>query len=322
MTVPAYHLRPNKAIDRFAFMEAIRHLARLNDEGLGGYTYYGLGGPYLEDFRLLYELYPKIHMVSIEKEPKTLERQKFHRPCSSLQLKRVHLSDFITSYNPGNAKSIFWLDYNSLQPNCFTDFKNILERMAPNSMVKITFPVNIDKLFLDKDRQRSSKLINKFHRKFDYFMPDGIETLPRNPKNFVGLMQDTIKNVAEKALFGVDDDKRFTPVSSFWYSDGTWILTMTGVVYRKGMEGELKKVFKDWEHVNLTWKPPKLINMPILSTKERLCLQPILPIDNPGKALHHILGHSIVKSSKKTEEMLEQYATFHRYAPYFLKGIP
>ena len=64
MKQPPYHLRPNKAVDRLALVEAIKRLGRMGD--LSEYTYYGLGGPYLEDFRLLYELCPEIKMVSIE----------------------------------------------------------------------------------------------------------------------------------------------------------------------------------------------------------------------------------------------------------------
>jgi len=58
MKHPAYHLRPNKAVERVAFIDGIKHLGRF--ERLSEYTYFGFGGPYLEDFRLLYEFYPEI----------------------------------------------------------------------------------------------------------------------------------------------------------------------------------------------------------------------------------------------------------------------
>lgn len=50
MTVPAYHLRPNKAVDRNLLMDAIGMLAGMDSDGPRGYTYHGFGGPYLEDF--------------------------------------------------------------------------------------------------------------------------------------------------------------------------------------------------------------------------------------------------------------------------------
>ena len=91
MKHPAYHLRPNKAAERFAFIEAIRRLERLSESGLADYTYHGLGGPYLEDFRLLYEFCPDIDMVSIESNDETYKRQRFHRPSSKVKLgKRRH----------------------------------------------------------------------------------------------------------------------------------------------------------------------------------------------------------------------------------------
>ena len=101
MSSPAYHLRPNKAADRFALMEAIRRLPRLGDGGLEEYTYFGLGGPYLEDFRLLYEFCPDMGMVSIESEEEVYKRQKFHRPFRTLKLIQDEVSSYIDRYDPG-----------------------------------------------------------------------------------------------------------------------------------------------------------------------------------------------------------------------------
>ena len=138
MTAPAYHLRPNKAADRHLLMEAIGRLVGMDGDGLSGYTYHGFGGPYLEDFRLLYERYHEIRMVSIEEDVETFKRQEFHRPCSSLELKNQSLSDFIAMYDPGASKGIFWLDYNKLEYSHFTDFQSVLKTVADGSMVKIT----------------------------------------------------------------------------------------------------------------------------------------------------------------------------------------
>ena len=48
MRHPAYHLRPNKAVDRLALINAIKHLP--NRESLRKYTYYSLGGPSTRGF--------------------------------------------------------------------------------------------------------------------------------------------------------------------------------------------------------------------------------------------------------------------------------
>ena len=321
MTGPAYHLRPNKAIDRLALMEAIRHLARLGRNGLRGYTYYGLGGPYLEDFRLLYELYPKIRMVSFEGDKDVFKRQQFNLICRSLQLVRENLTDFISRYNPGNAKSIFWADYTELKDSCFSDFQCLLGKVASDSMIKITLPSDPDDL-LTPSKRRSPDNISKFYDEFDKFIPNKSGDPPRDPKGFACFLQDMIQFAAEDALPYVAKGRQFIPVSSFYYADRKPMFTITGVVCRGYKVENLKKIFADWEHANSMWDAPKLIKLPTLTTKERLYLQPWMPTKASGKTLWKILKYLVDDDRKKTEEALEQYATFHRYAPYFLKGIP
>ena len=322
MTAPAYHLRPNKAADRYVLMEAIGRLAGPRGKGLRGYTYYGLGGPYLEDFRLMYEFYPDMRMVSIENNEETFKRQKFHRPRRSIKLVNESLSSFVTGYSSNNKKSIFWLDYTKLERSCFTVFQSVLVEVAYGSMIKITLPSNPNYF-----RIPSKRHLNNRGKKFlrdckEPFMDPGRDDLPDTVEDFAYFLQGMVKMAAQDVLRTEAKDKKFVPVSSFYYSDGTPMFTLTGVACRGDDRDKLKKTFKDWEFANLEWKPPRQINVPTLSTKERLHLQPMLPTTKPETVLYRRLGYSITEDSKEAEEALKQYATFHRYAPYFLKGVP
>ena len=92
MRHPPYHLRVNKAIDRFLLIEILEILkvhCRISD-----YTYYGFGGPFLEDCRLIHSRCPEIKIVSIERDKDTFKRQKFHRFSKSVDLK---CEDFASS---------------------------------------------------------------------------------------------------------------------------------------------------------------------------------------------------------------------------------
>ncbi len=111
MKSPAYHLRANKAVDRLALIDAVRHLGLSVD--LSQYTYYGFGGWALEDFRLFYEFHPQVKLVSIENSGEGYKRQKFHAPCgaSHLKLEFIDFRTFLTSYDSNERKSIFWIDY-------------------------------------------------------------------------------------------------------------------------------------------------------------------------------------------------------------------
>lgn len=312
MKHPAYQLRPNKAVDRLTLIDAIRRLAKLGD--LSEYTYYGLGGPYLEDFRLLYEFYPEIKMVSIEEDGQTYRRQKFHRPCGTLnlKLKRAHFRSFLSRYEASDKKSIFWLDYTGLEYGHFEDFMMLLGKVAANSMIKVT---------LQAEPREHLHKAQEFREKFGALLPDRSAEPPRVPGGFVRLAQQMVQIASQNALPSAMP-LMFLPVSSFYYSDGTGMFTLTGVVCFRSEEPRVREAFKNWEFANLDWAKPRRIDVPMLSTKERLHLQHRLPRTNAGRVLRRALGYLIDTDVRTTEFKLGQYADFHRHFPYFMKAIP
>jgi len=314
-----YHLRLNKTADRFTFIEAIGRLNRFSN--LEDYMYYGLGGPFLEDFRLIYEFYPQVKMVSIEHDENIYKCQEFHRPCvdSHLSLEFTDLTSFITSYDPQDNLSIFWLDYTDLALRCFKDFKALLEKISLNSMIKVTLRADTREYWASENKSRERKA-QSFQKKFREVMPDPSEDPPRGSVDFAYLLQRMVQLAAQQALPPEATPITFQPVSSFYYSDGTTMFTITGIVCLKDNIPEVIETYQGWEFANTDWSLPKLIDVPILSTKERLNLQECLPCSSSaGSVLSSRLGYLI---SDNTEAALQQYAIFHRYSPYFLRGTP
>ena len=323
MKHPPYHLRPNKAADRLAFIEAIKRLERLSGMGLNTYTYHGLGGPYLEDFRLLYEFCPEIGMVSIEIEEETYKRQAFHLPSNTLELVQGDVTSFIARYDPGDMKSVFWLDYTDLEFSCFEDFKALLGMVAEYSMIKVTLRAEPRDYWVYKSANIKKDKANQFRAQFGSVMADPSIDPPREFQSFAFLLQEMLQIAAEQALPPAATALRYFPVSSFYYSDKTGMFTLTGVVSKSGARNEVEQTYGDWEFSNLTWDQPKLIDIPVLSTKERLHVQHLLPSSaQSGSALREALGYLIDDDIPKTEAALEQYAAFHRYSPYVLRGVP
>ena len=326
MSAPAYQLRPNKAADRLALMEAIRRLTRLGDVRIEDYTYFGLGGPFLEDFRLLHEFWPDIQMVSFESERETFKRQEFHLPFRTLQLFEEDISSYINRYDPGELRSIFWLDYTNLQYSCFEDFEALLGTVAEYSMIKVTLRCNPDDYWMlnppDPPKLKEARA-KKFRRNFERVLPSQFVNPPREQTKLASLLQDMLQVTTQRAIPAPADIRTFVPVSSFYYSDGTGMFTLTGIVCDSGKVGEVEKAFLDWELANLRWGQPKRIALPVLSTKERLHLQGFLPSgQGAGCKLLEELGYLIEDDIPHSEEALEQYATFHRYSPYFIRGNP
>ena len=321
MRTPPYHLRPNKAVDRLTLVDAIKRVGREGD--LGRYTYYGMGGPYLEYFRLIYELYPEMKMVCIEEKEEVHKRQRFHLPCHSgrLKLQKTDFSSFLATYDAKDEKSIFWLDYNDLEFTNFDDFMDLLGKVGANSLIKITLRCN-PRDYQDQDPQRELEKQEDFRKKFETVLPGSFTTPPIKFQNFALLLQEMLRIAAQKALPSAAPTT-FLPISSFFYNDGTGMFTLTGVVCLREHEGTFRKLFKSWPFENLDWKGPTEINVPNLSTKERLHLQRHLPRSkNAGRALRQSLGYLIEADTAQTETELQQYADFHRYFPYFIKAIP
>lgn len=324
MKHPAYHLHPNKAVERFVFIEAIKRLDRLSTEGLKVYTYYGLGGPFLEEFRLLYEHCPDIGMVSIERNLETYKRQSFHLPSSRVRLVRDNMASFIAQFSPGNIKSVIWLDYTNLRYSCFEDFAALLGMVQEMSMIKVTLRCEpgdydaIGKACIGNDKAK------EFRSTFEKVLPPNAAGPPRNLKKFAVYLQEMLRVAVGQALPPTASPPlTFVPVSSFYYEDVNGMFTLTGVVCDKGSREKVEQNYADWEYANFNWGTPTLIDVPVLSTKERLHLQRFLPLRSmTGNTLRHVLGYKIDKGARKTEASLEMYAKFHKCSPYFLRGVP
>ncbi len=308
MKHPPYHLRLNKMVDRLLLIDVIRRVAD-RAGGLSEYTYYSLGGPYLEDFRLLYDLCPEIGMVSLERDEETFKRQKFNLPCGSIALQNTDFKSFISTYDEGDKPAVFWLDYTGLRFSMFEDFQAVLDRAAPESLVKITLkaaPLDVDGKW------------DNFRATFDAVLPEGDEA-PVTVEHFSNFVQRMVRIAAERAL-PATAGWRFQPLCSFRYADGVPMVTVTGLVCSDDEVPAVKTKFDGWEFANLNWSPPTWIDLPELSTKERLALAPHLPQVHSGAALVKTLGYLIDRDQQKSEGKMEQYAMFHRYFPHFVRA--
>jgi len=329
MSGPPYHLRKNKAADRFALIEAIRRLPYLGI-ALNNYSYFSLGGPYLEDMRQIYDFCPEINMVSIESSHHVCSRQHFHTPCRTIQIVESDMSDYITTFQP-EKQCIFWLDYNGFENSNFYDFIRLLRKVFEGSLIKITLKANpMDYWTFPRDGRANERRRGKtfeFRNIFERYLPHPDDYPPLQTQEFANFVKQMLHVAVEEAFPAETTDLTFRPISSFYYADTTPMFTLTGIVWpRENVQG-LYEIFGDWEFADLTWdveSQPKLIDIPDLSTKERLFLQAFLPCEAArGTTLRHALGHLIHhRDDGTTEASLEQYAAFHRYFPYFLRGVP
>ena len=304
---PPYHLRVNKAVDRFILVEILEILKRYCK--ISDYTYYGFGGPFLEDCKLVYNRCPEIRIVSIEQDEQTFERQKFHRFSTNLDLIQDDFSNFLEKFS-GDRGEIFWLDYTDRELVRFKEFQSILGKVSDNSVVRITIRA-------ERDRQK----VPDFQRQYSKIVPRRIQRIDmKDSARFAKLLQDMFQTSSIHVLSEAGESV-FQLLSSSYYKDSTQMLSITGIVCKKDKVSEIREWFKDWKFANLDWGPPRKINVPTLSVKERLHLERNLPTGDPtGCILSEVLDYKIDEDEEHIEQ-LQQYEEFHQYYPYFARVL-
>lgn len=317
MNQPAYHLRVNKAIDRFLLIEILDILKGHCD--ISDYTYYGFGGPFLEDCKLIHDRCPEIQIVSIEKKHQTFKRQEFHRFSKKLELINTDFASFLAHFSSSD-REIFWLDYTNLRLGHFDDFKNVLGKVSENSIVKITIRAESPSKGLPPEECVKNWI--DFQEEYGKILPASARQIDiERPQRFIILLQEMLKIASQQAL-PPSGESIFQLLNSSHYSDQTEMLSITGIICNKNEVLEIQQWFKNWEFINLKWAPPHKIDVPILSIKERLHLEKHLPTNKKtGLFLSRALGYKIDDTSNKHIEQLRQYEEFYQYYPYFARVL-
>ncbi len=277
--------------------------------GLSDYTYYGFGGPYLEDCRLIHDRCPEIKIVSIENNQQTYERQEFHRFTKNLEIRKEDFAEFLLNFS-SSGREIIWLDYIDREYTRFNEFKSILGKVSEKSVVKITIRA-------ERDRQN----LERFKEQYPKMLPSKIPNDIFEESKLVKLLQDMLQLATQQAL-PTSGESVFQLLSSSYYREPTRMLSVTGIVCNKNEVSEIQQWFKDWAFLNLTWENPREINVPILSIKERLHLEKHMPTqDRTGHTLSQVLGYKIEKKSREHIEKLKQYEEYYQYYPYFARVL-
>ncbi len=333
MKHPPYHLRLNKAVDRHLLVELMQRAKTSNIfNHLDGYTYYGLGGPLLEDFKIIHHYFPDTTLVSFEYDQETYKRQLFHTFTNKIDLRNYSINESINS-GTLHDNVIIWLDFIDTDLGCFTQFQSVIKKVESPSIIRITVQSDLKKfkLFLKEKGKEVlidfepeqiediKKLEDIYEAIYDDYRPAlNIQlSLSRGP-HFIELVIHMLKIASEKALpSGCGRHFQILNVSS--YSDGTQMVSVTGVLANIDDIQKIKELFKDWSHVDFDWNKQS-IRLPFISLKERMHLSKLLPMETPsGEALKDELGYTIDEDASTTIDKMEQYARFYRFYPDFVR---
>jgi hypothetical protein len=330
---PPYHLRTNKAVDRLLLLKQISASIAANVGLTEQSTYHSLGGPFMEDLQLIHRAIPSMKLVSIESNEQTHKRQERHRFTSSISVTKRTVADFlIHDYQPTGA-DIFWLDFTDLSLERISELQSLLSQLIPGSLMRITVAINnplgISDLPNSIDKETISAIQNdrqsKFITSLEKYIPSRYKknAMPKTQEEFAKLVQQTIR-LAISDCMDRTNDREFVHVQTSRYSDGTPMLSVTGLICdRKSQASFCSKLKRAKLSVDRRWANIEEISLPFLSVQERLMLNQSLPhIEgdvSAGEALYEVLKYNVVDGMAKSKEALSQYAKFRHEYPSFIR---
>jgi hypothetical protein len=326
-----YHLRPNKSVDRYLFVELLAKVNRFKP--ITFYSYVGFGGPFLEDFKLIHNQFGNKKMISIEIDPNVLKRQEFNLPLSCIERLNQSSGDFIASYSiEGNA--VIWLDYTDprkirLQ---IQEFESLLSKLQTYDVVKITLNANPETLRAHDARneegkretteERNEKRLEKLSERLGDYLPHGatsdMMTIDGLPQVLCRALEFAANNAMKGRLGNI-----FQPLAAFAYADSQHqMLTLTGIILPRA---DIRDFFREtairkWRLSATDWRTIHKIKLPELTAREKLFIDRHLPKSNE-KRIQKKLKFLFGADEEQSLEVLKSYVTFYRHYPNYIRAV-
>lgn len=315
-----YRLRPNKAVDRELFLALLTRLAaRLK---LEGYQYIGLGGPFLEDFRLVHARLGIKKLYCVESEENVYRRQLFNQPVDCITCVHKTLEDYLDEKD-FETPAIIWLDYTEPEMLAFQieRFTRTVGSVPTGSILRITLNANPSALgdppasevavevggfSADRGLNLRAHRLSRFQERLRGLSPIGLTADGMTHKNFGRSVLQALQLAVEKEALSHRDRKVVWALATH-YADGQPMVTATVVICEPEDVGTVE-VVEGWEFYS-TPDAPHLLDMPALSTMERLKMESMpdpraqLGFDLPKPNLGH--------------DPFEAFKKFYRFYPHF-----
>jgi hypothetical protein len=328
----AYHLRPNKYVERQLFIELLAMLGVTQNPDK--YVYVSLGGPQLEDQRLVHHNLGIKSLISLEEDETVVGRQKFNRRPSYVDCRHQSTQDFVDNFDQFIARFtdkvfIIWLDYASARHRLaqIIEYRTLLGKLAEGDIVKITINANPETLagpqpnesMADLQKRRADILSSKF---YEYLPTSTIDPSLINVRGLPILLCSIVKQATLLALEAHNPRLRALPLGIFCYSDGHHQMLTVTIILKRANDTDVEILRNDlhlsqWLYLPEDWTNVKRIEVPMLTAKERLFLEELLFTDS-HEAIHSRMPFKFDQEDDQSLKILQNYAEhYRRYPSYF-----
>lgn len=318
-----YRLRPNKAVDRELFLSLLTRLApKLSIEK---YHYVGLGGPFLEDFRLVHARLGIAKMTCVETEQQVHKRQVFNRPVACVECVHTTLENFLDETDL-ETPAIIWFDYT--EPKGITTqmerFARTIGTVAIGSVLRVTLNANPASLGTPEPKELSVEVdgeasedramkptiqdwrLARFKERLGALFPSGLGPDGMTFKTYGPSLLRALKLAVDNEALSFRDRQIIWAFATH-YADGQAMVT-AALIVAPSDDREIEELVKSWEFFT-TIDAPHRLDLPALSTLERLTMES--NDDAKGK-----LGFALPTSDMGADPF-EVFKRFYRIYPHF-----
>jgi len=312
-----YRLRQNKSVDRELFLAFLGRLAA--NLKLENYQYIGLGGPFLEDFRLVHSRLGLKKMICVEAEENVHKRQFFNRPTDQIECVHSKLEDYIEETDLKDPV-IIWFDNTSAseivkQIDVFT--QTVLSA-PPKSIIRITLNANPsslkkpnadDKNYEGYGEQEALQKwrFDEFRKLMSGMVPHDLKPEEMTHKGYGLCILRSLNLAVQKEILKKRNLDIIWALTTH-YSDGHPMITATLVTCEKDAKSIIKGIVEDWEYCSEP-SSPLVLDMPALSTLERITME---LHEDPSEEMEYQLP-----ISDMGQDPFDSFKKFHRFFPHF-----
>jgi hypothetical protein len=310
-----YSLRPNKNVERKIIFDGLRLLDPAFP--FDTYRYIGLGSMWFIDFILAHRTLAIRDMVSIEKNGEKKRRAVFNAPYRTIDVREGDSSVILPKLDLAGGPAILWLDYEKRLGAVRDELTTVCEQLPSGSVLVVTINATRDAFHVETTTERQRLLEEAFRRDVGSLAPAEF------PNDFFDIGQfernvgRTLIALLERATRKSGRDARFTPIFHFAYKDNAQMVTVGGMIVNRADNVRLHRLNPLEIIPFATGSEQTVIDVPPLTTREKLAIDRLLPSDEPPNAeALNAIGVPLKPSA------IQQYHWHYLRYPVFAEFLP
>lgn len=324
----SYSLRPGKFVDRALFVELLQYVDR--SVTMRNAVYIGLGGPCMEDHRVIHSALGLKRMISIERNSDVFAQQRFNRPLREIVCVNRDVKDFVDEFAvelerakvSANSRLIIWFDYEAPDElmSQLQTLQALIDLANDGDVIRITLNAHAGSLGNHQEKESDASLhtrrMAKLKERFGDFLPDGLAPEATQNVHYPNAVLEALKLAVMRATG--KSGRTFLPLLIVQYADGQPMVTVTGIVLADNDVEPfvLRTGLSSWPHYASSWA-----NVERVSKAPQLTLRERMHVDQAALAstfrLPARLRYLAPLQNLAPADLVSLYRRYQRFFPQF-----